>query len=205
MPRKAVYLLLTKSGPTAEQQLALVRKTVKLARDDETYTDDTTQKYRRKDTPLEQRAIAIKQLRRGDTLVVATPGCLGIGRDDIRAVLMELARSGYSLLDASTGKSVRWTEEVADAVEFLDRATLERKRGAAASARQAKMALGYTYMPEPKQLAVTEAQARQMWYDRVRYPSQHEVAETCGVSYRTLYNRFGPRAPASALKRRKRQ
>lgn len=182
--------------------MALVRKAVKLTRQDEVYKDDTS--IRRK-PELEQRGIALRQMRAGDTLVVATPGCLGIGREDVRGVLTHLARAGNSLLDASTGKTVRWTEEVADAVEFLDRATLERKRGAAENARQAKIALGYTYTPEPKPLAITEAQARQMWYDRVRYPSQREVAEACGVSYRTLYNRFGPRTPPTALQRRKRR
>lgn len=205
MARKAVYILVTKSGPTAEQQLALVRKAVKLTKQDEVYTDDTSEKWRRRDAGLPQRDIALKQMRRGDTLVVATPGCLGIGREDVRAILMRLAQEGYYLIDASSGKSVRWSEEVADAMEFLDRAVLERKRGAAENARKAKIALGYTYVPQPKQLTITDAQARQMWYDKVRYPSQQEVAEACGVTARTLYNRFGPRTPESPLRRRKRR
>lgn len=205
MPRKAVYILVTKHGATFDQQMALIRKTVKLGKSDEVYTDDTGERYRRKDTPLRQRELALQHMRRGDTLVVASPGGLGIGREDIRGVLQQLAHAGHDLLDASSGKTVRWSEEVADAVEFLDRAVLERKRGAAENARQAKMALGYTYVPEPKPLAVTEAHARQMWYDRVRYPSQAEVAEACGVSARTLYNRFGPRVPATPLQRRKRR
>lgn len=205
MPRKAIYLLVTKHGPTADQQLALIRKTVKLAKQDEVYTDDTSERWRRKDAGLPQREIALKQMRRGDTLVIATPGCLGIGREDVRGVLIRLAQAGYYLTDASSGKSVRWTEEVADAMEFLDRAVLERKRGAAENARKAKMALGYTYVPQPKALAVTDAQARQMWYDQVRYPTQKEVAEVCGVTARTLYNRFGPRTPEAPLKRKKRR
>jgi hypothetical protein len=204
MARKAVYLLVTKSGPSAEQQRALIRQVVKLTARDEEYVDDLTEPYRRKDRPLEQRAVALKHLRAGDILVVATPGGLGIGRDDIRGVLLELAHSGNGLLDAQSGKTVIWTEQVADALEFLDRATLERKRGAAASAREARIALGYIHIPEQKRLAVSDAQARQMWYDRVAYPSPKDVAEACGVSERTLYNRFGTRAPTPALRRKRR-
>lgn len=205
MPRKAVYLLVTKAGPTAEEQLALIRKAVRIGSRDEIYTDDLTIPYRRRELPLEQRAIAIKQLRVGDVLVVATPGSVGIGRDDIRSVLLQLARSNNGLLDASSGNVVHWTEQVANAVEFLDRATLERKRGAAANARQAKIALGHTFIPEPKQLAITDAEARQMWFDSVGHPSQRKVAERCGVSARTLYNRFGPRKPATPLRRKRRK
>jgi hypothetical protein len=204
MARKAVYLLVTKSGASAEQQRALIRKAVKLGPHDEEYIDDLTEPYRRRDKPLEQRATALKHLRRGDLLVVATPGGLGVGRDDIRTVLLELARSGNGLLDAQSGKTVIWSEQVADALEFLDRATLERKRGAAATAREARIALGYVHIPEQKKLAVSDAQARQMWYDRVAYPSPKDVAEACGVSARTLYNRFGSRMPTPALKRKRR-
>ena len=38
----------------------------------------------------------------------------------------------------------------------------------------------------------------------VGYPSQKEIAEVCGVSYRTLYNRFGRRTGTPALRWRKR-
>lgn len=203
MPRKSIYILVTKSGPSADQQRALIRKAVKLEPRDEEYIDDLTEPYRRRDKPLEERAVALAHLRRGDVLVVATPGAVGIGRDDIRGVLLALARSGNGLLDAQSGKTVIWTEQVADALEFLDLATLERKRGAAATARQARIALGYVNIPEQKQLAVSDAQARQIWYDRVAYPSPKDVAEFCGVSPRTLYNRFGSRMPTPALKRKK--
>lgn len=205
MPRHAVYLLLTNGGPTKDQQLALIRKRVTLGKQDEIYTDDLTVRYRRKDAALEDRAVAIRQLRKGDVLVVATPGCLGVGRDDIRSALHELARKGAPLLDASSGKSVLWSEEVADAVEFLDRAVLERRRKAAETAREVKAALGHVYIPEEKPLAVSDAHARQMWFDRVKYPSQQKIAELCGVSYRTLYNRFGPRSGVKALKRKSRK
>lgn len=205
MARKAVYLMVTKSGPTKDEQLELIRKTVKLTSRDQVYADDMTEKYRRKDRQFIDRAIAIKQLRAGDVLVVATPGCLGIGRDDIRGVLHELAAKGNALIDASTGRTVLWSEEVADAVAFLDRATVEHKAGAAANARAVKAALGHTYMPQPKPLAIFEEEARQMWYDPIRHPSQKAVAERCGVSTRTLYNRFGSRVPSPALKRRKRR
>lgn len=201
MPRKAVYILVTTNGPTADEQLALIRKSVKLTKQDQTYTDDVSVKYRRKDAPLTDRAVALKQLRAGDVMVIATPGSLGIGRDDIRGVLQQLSQTGHSLLVASTGKTVRWTEETADAVEFLDLATLERRRKAAQTAREVKMALGSTYIPEEKPLLISEEQARLMWFDRVRHPSPKAIAEQAGVTERTLYTRFGPR---SGKKRRRR-
>lgn len=203
MPRKAVYILVTKLGPTENEQRALIRKAVKLSTRDEEYVDDLTEPYRRKDKPLEQRAVAIGHMRAGDLLVVASPGALGIGRDDVLGVLLQMARSGHGIIDASSGKTIHWTPEVADAVEFLDRAILERKRGAAENARKAKMALTGTFIPIKKALLVTEAQARQMWYDPARY-SAKEVAETCGVTIRTLYDRFEGRHPPSNLKRKKR-
>lgn len=204
MARKSVYILVTKLGPSADQQRALIRKTVKLISRDEEYLDDLTEPYRRKDKPLEERAVALKQLRAGDMLIVATPGCIGVGRDDVRTVLLQLARSDNGLLDASTGNVVRWTAEVADAVEFLDRATLERKRGAAENARQAKIALGYVHIQEEKPLLVTEDHAKMMWRDRVAYPSKEEVAKRCGVSVRTMYGRFGARDQKQALQRKRR-
>lgn len=193
MPRKAVYLLVLPNGPSADDQLALIRKAVKLTQQDQIYTDDLSEKYRRKDVPLQERELALKQLRPGDAVVIPTPGGLGIGRHDIRVVLQRLGQSGHDLLVASTGKTVRWTEETADAVEFLDLATLERRRKAAETAREVKMALGSTYIPEKKALTISEDQVRLMWFDRARYPSPKAIAEQAGVTQRTLYDRFGPR------------
>lgn len=55
----------------------------------------------------------------------------------------------------------------------------------------------------PKQCLVPEDDAERMWKDRKAYPSPKNVAEFCGVSPRTLYNRFGSRMPTPALKRKK--
>jgi hypothetical protein len=203
--RNAVYILVTKSGPTKEDQLRTVRKVVPIGPLDEVYVDDMTEKYRRKDRHFVERTTALKQLRKDDRMVVASPGRLGIGRDDIRSVLHQLQATKHPLLDASTGKTVMWSEEVADAVAFLDRATVEHKAGAAANARAVKAALGHSYLHQEKPLSITEAEARQMWYDQVRYPSQKEIAERCGITARSLYNRFGPRSPETPLKRKKRR
>ena len=205
MARNAIYLMITKSGPTKDEQLALIRRTVPEAKSDEVYVDDMTEKYRRKDRAFEWRTRAIASLRKGDMLVVSSPGRLGIGRDDIRDVLHQLARKGNAVLDAGSGRPILWTEEVADCVAFLDRATLEHRQGAAAVARRARSLLGITYVPQPKVMRISEAEARQMWHDRIRFPSQKDVAERCGVSTRTLYNRFGQRDPLPALQRRKRK
>lgn len=198
MPRKAIYLLITKLGQTADEQRAAIRKAVKLTSRDQEYSDDLTERYRRKDKPLEGRQEAISQLRRGDILVIATPGRLGDGRDDVRATLLLLAKQGNGLLDASTGNVVLWTPEVAAGVEFLDRAVLEKKRGAMENARLARR-----NNMVPKVLAIPRELAEMRWYDPITYPDNQAIADACQVSVRTLYNQFGARDPDLADKRKR--
>lgn len=198
MPRKAIYLLITKLGQTADEQRAAIQKAVKLTSRDQEYSDDLTERYRRKDKPLEGRQEAIKQLRRGDLLVIATPGRLGMGRDDVRATLLLLAAQGNGLLDASTGNIILWTPEVAAGVEFLDRAVLEKKRGAMENARLARR-----NNMVPKKLAIPRDLAEMRWYDPVTYPDKQAIADACQVSVRTLYNQFGARDADLADKRRR--
>lgn len=172
--------------------MAAIRRTIKLAAQDETYTDDLTKRRRSSDHQFPARETLIRQLRKGDTVIVASPGRLGIGRDNIRGALHDLARKGNTLVDASTGKRLLWTDEVADHLEFLDRGALEHRADILRAARAAKAAAGIVYRPEPKELKVTEDAAEKMWRDRVRY-TRDEAAEATGVSWRTLHTRFGGR------------
>lgn len=198
MPRKAIYFLITKLGPTVDEQRAIIRKAVKMTSRDQEYSDDLTERYRRRDKPLEGRQEAIEHLRRGDLLVIATPGRLGVGRDDVRETLLLLAARGNGLLDASTGATILWTPEVAAGVEFLDRAVLEKKRGAMENARLARR-----NNMVPKVLAIPRDLAEMRWHDPVTYPDKKAVADACQVSVRTLYNQFGPRDSELAEKRKR--
>lgn len=191
MPRQVVYTLLTKNGPTHEQQMAAVKRTVKLMAQDETYTDDLTRRRRASDHEYPARSTMIRQLRKGDTVVVASPGRLAIGRDAIRAVLHELERKGNWLIDASTGRRVMWTKEIEDLHSFLERGSREHKADVLRAARAAKKAAGIVYRPEKKEFLISEEAAEHVWRDTVL--TRDEAAERCGVSWRTLYNRFGGR------------
>lgn len=186
MPRHVVYTLLTKKGPTHEQQMATVRRAVKLTTQDETYTDDLTKRRRIADHEYPARATMIRQLRRGDVVVVASPGRFAIGRAALRAALHELARKDAPLLDASTGKRVLWTDEIADHLDFLDRGASEHTADILRGARAAKKASGIVYRPEKKRLPPN---AEAVWRDTVRY-TREEAAAECGVTWRTLHNRF---------------
>lgn len=203
MARDQIYLLVAKVGLSKDEQMKLIRKVTTVGRAQEIYVDDLTLPYRRKKQGLEQLDLAIAQMRPGDRLVIPTPGCLGQGREDIRKTLHRLQAIKCPILVASTGKTILWSNEAADALEFLELATLERKRGAAAEAR--KHAVGLGYKPAPKELKMSEDQARLMWHDRVRYPSGKEVAELCGMSPRGMYDRFGPRIESGPLARKRRR
>ena len=172
--------------------MAVVRRAVKLAPQDETYTDDLTTRRRTSDHRFPARDTLLKQLRKGDVVIVASPGRLGIGRDNIRAALHDLARKGNALLDASTGKRLLWTDEIADHLEFLDRGSLEHKADVLRAARAAKQALGIVHRPKPKEFKTSELAAETAWRDTVRY-TKDEAAAVAGVSWRTLHTRFGGR------------
>lgn len=195
VPRDAVYILLTKNGPTEADQLAAIRRRVPVPDAAPVYVDDLTVRRRSSDHHFPQRALAIKQMRKGDRLLVASPGRLGIGREDIRGVLHDLARGAHRVLDASTGLALLWTDEIADGLNFLDRGAIEHKADVLRAARAAKKAAGIVYRPQPKALTVAEEAAEVIWRDTVRY-TRDEAGAACGVSWRTLHNRFGGRTEA---------
>jgi hypothetical protein len=193
MPRNAIYVLLTKNGPSEGEQVAFVEKAIGASRADAVYVDDLTSRRRKRDHQFPERDMLLRQLRPGDKMAIATPGRLGIGREDIRAVLHKLRGKCAPLVDASTGRTIVWSDDVADSLSFFDRAVMEHKHDVARAARAAKAAMGITYVPKPKRLAIPEDEARMMWRDTARYPSAKIVAEHCKVTVRTLYTRFGKR------------
>lgn len=195
MARTVLYLLKTKHGPTEAEQIAAIRRVIKPSRTDETYADDLTAR-RGPNAPLTPaRESMLRQLRKGDRVAIATPGCLGTSKEDMRAALHALARKGNRLVDASTGKELLWTDEIADHLEFLERGARERGADTLRGARAAKKAAGIVYRPPPKEFSVSEEAAELIWRDSVRY-SRDEAGAVCGVSWRTLHNRFGGRTEA---------
>ena len=194
MPRNAIYLLLTKTGPSEDEQLAFIQRKVGIGQDDQTYVDDVSASGMKR-VAFPDRDNMMRQLRAGDRVVVATPGRLGVGREDVRSVLHDLHRKGVPLVDASTGRELIWTDEVADALQFFERAAMEHKRNAAQGARNALKNMGYepAIVSKRKAWKLPEDEARVMWLDRIRYPAGEDVAKACGVTLKTMYNYFGKR------------
>lgn len=131
-------------------------------------------------------------------MVVASAGMIGIGRDDVRAVLHLLHSKGIPLLDASTRKTIMWSDEVADNLAFLDRAEKEYKALVTAKARASRRE------GRPKKvLKVSEEEAHAMWRDTVRYPSQKQVADAVGLSVRAMYSKYKKRHPIAPPPKKK--
>jgi hypothetical protein len=157
---------------------------------DQIYMDDLTKRRSKRDHLFIERDACIRHTRACDTIVVASAGMIGIGRDDVRAVLHQLYAKGIPLLDASTGKTVMLTEEVADNLAFVERAEKEYKALVAANARASRR----NGRPA-KVMKVTEAEAEAMWRDTTRYPSQKDVASAVGLSVRSMYFKYKKRHP----------
>lgn len=201
MPRTVAYILLTKSGPSQEDQLATIRKAkLPIA---PCYVDDLTKRRALDKREFPERVLMLKQMRPGDMVAVASPGRLGMGKDDVLDVLRALAAKSGAVIDASTGHELRWTPEVADAYAFLDGAITEHKQLAAWAARRAKATERALNGPRLKPFLLSEAEVKRRWHNQVDYPSQKAVAEASGKSVRSLYGLFGPRGGLKNARRKK--
>lgn len=192
MPRIVAYVLLTKAGPSAKAQLEAIeaaRLPIEPA-----YTDDLTKRRALERREFTERDLMLRQMRHGDSVVVATPGRLGIGKDDVVAMLEAVEAKGGAVIDASTGDRIAWTPELLIGLAFLDRAVIEHKQLAAAAARRAAAAKGIKGGAPKKPFDLPEAEVKRRWFDQVGHPSQQEVARASGKSARTLYTLFGPRS-----------
>ena len=198
MARLNIFILLTKAGPDREAQERAIRAAIKVtAPHDQFYVDDLSKRRSKRDHHFPMRTAAITHSREGDTFVVASPGMIGIGREDVRKVLHQLYEKRVPLFDASTGKTIMWTDEIADGLQFLERAETEYRSLVTARARSGKNG------SPKKKLKVTEAQAKIMWHDRARYPSPTKVAALIGLSERACYLNYGKRQPEGAVVPRK--
>lgn len=147
---------------------------------------------------------AIRQLRRGDVLVVATLPVLALQSSDFIDTMRAIAARGAHVLDASAGEEVDWPPEADRAMAAVASFDAARRRLHTANARAA-LAEARTRSGKKKGRfkVLKDADrpaARIDWADLDQ--SQKVVAEKYGVSTRTLYNEFGPRTQV-VLRRRK--
>lgn len=171
------------------------------------YVDDVSDMRRQEDRRFKERGTMLDQLRAGDTVAVASPGRLGIGRDDVRRTLHLINRLKCSVLDAGSGRRITWTDAVANGVSFLDSATIEHQAYNLRHARAQRQALGIIIpRTEPKKFKVADDAALRAWRDTIRY-NEDEAAAIIGVSKRTCYKRLGGRLDTGEppMKRRRRK
>lgn len=192
MSRIFSYILLTQTGPTMAAQIETIQAGTGGGPDYKVHVDDMSRR-RRGDHRYPARARLIAGLRHGDIVVVASPGRLGLGRADISGALQAISAKGAVVLDAGSGKRVQWTDAGGDLVRFLDRGATEQRADILRVARAAISAAGVRRAAPLKPFAVNDDRAEAVWRSRRDY-SRERAAEICGVSWRTLYARFGPRS-----------
>lgn len=186
---RRAYIRLTRSGPSLKEQEDALRQAG---------IDDFSDSGPIHVEPMPKagaaadarRVAAIQSLDAGDELVIATPGCLGGTRADILATLTAISERGAALHVASTGVTIKWSEEAARAAEFVAQAESE---GAAMRARNARLArsAGKLGGRKPRLVKGTAAfeEAEQAWRDPTK--SAADVARETGLSAPTLYRAFG--------------
>lgn len=200
MSRKVAYLLITKAGPSRDRQLKVIQGTgheVEPLYEDKALTRRAVEKRE-----LPERDLMLRQLRPGETVLVASPGRLGFGKDDVLSVLRAIDLKGGVLIDASKDQEVRWQPELDIAFDFMNRAVHEHKAQAAATARRAKADAGIKGGRPEKPFKLPEAEVRRRWHNQMDY-HRDEVAEAAGKSWRTLHAIFGPRSGRSNARRKK--
>lgn len=204
MARLQIYILVTPSGPDRYTQEKIIRAAVEVDEQTQWYCDDLVarKRKRQKDDVLPFREQCISHLRQGvgDMMVVASPGMIGFGKEDVRKVLSKLNAKGSPLVLADIGKVFTLTDDMIAVLKMVEDAALEHKQRAASKARAARGKGPDAFVPQPKVLKMTDAEIRQIWMDTARWPSQKDVAEQAGCSVRTLYGRFGPRRPVIEVK-----
>jgi len=190
MPKRHCYILLVDGGPSYEEQFS--RLSIKEA--DLVYSDD----IRGGKNAMPQRLSMLKQLSRGDTISVFSPGSLGYSRKDILNFMMEISIIGVGIEDMTPetkNKSI-----VLDGKNclipalFLETAGAEQRRHIMRWARKVKNRKGATGGRPIKKLSISEAEIKNKWYDKIKYPSAKKIALEAGVTERTLYSKFGPRS-----------
>lgn len=143
-------------------------------------------------TTGERRVAAIQSLVEGDELVIATPGCLGGTRADVLAALAAISARGAALHVVSTGATVKWSVEAANAAEFAAQAESEC---VVMRAKHARLSRGDDKLGgrRPRLTKGTTAftRAERAWRDPTK--SAAEVAAETGFSTATLYRAFGPK------------
>lgn len=158
-----------------------------------------------KEGDLVGRERLLRDLTKGDEIVVSDYATLFLSPADAMKVVERIAQAGAGLIVAEDGARYRWQE--ADALIAGQLAGLVQKTQAsirseiAAVAREARTETGSFGGRPPSFTGERRDRAREQWVDPDG-PSQKTIAETFGVSKATLHRAFGSRAKARAQKKK---
>jgi len=177
------YVRLSKLGAKdADQRAVLAAAGVE---SDRVHTDDQIGKPPNGGpAALHARAEAIHCVRPGDVLLVATPGRLGLSREDIRATIGQIAERG-GMVQVAGGKPFGGPE-VAALVAFESAGHMEVERERLVPAHRARGVTAARRLTDKQKATLLP-----MWRD----PNTHTGAEELGVkmSRRTAYKLLGLR------------
>lgn len=181
------YIRLSKAGPSLSEQQELLRGAGVDVEDASgpVYVDQAEDKAR------SQRGSAIRSLREGDELVIATASRLATTKLEALAVLEQIGRRGAALLIADSEQRVTWQPEAESAIAFAVAAEEEARHEVAAAMRRRKAEVGARSGPVPKLTGKKAERAKLIWLDSTI--SGAEAAAKIGISVPTLHRMFGPR------------
>lgn len=199
MPRKVAYALITKHGATFEDQIKAIKKAIwpKMNDSDVVYSDKMATRTELEKRLYRGRDLMLRQLRPGDEVCIASPGRLGMNKDEVLSVVQAIRAKACVVVDASSGLTIDWTPEVVNATSFMDRAVQEHKLHALEAARATKLAKGIKGGAPIKEFKMSTAEVERLWFNQADYGSAKIVADLAGTSERLLYQRFGPRGGIS--------
>ena len=181
---KRGYIRLSSTGPSENgQRAALAAAGV----------DDVTVEARLKAgapasrrTPM--RDDVVESLQPGDLIVIASPGCIGVGRADVLHALGQIAAAGAGIHVVSADATIYWSQEAVSAAMFAVQAEAENTQWRARHARAARAAAGETHLID---VVRARSDVKALWRD-VRL-TVADIGRRTGLSRSTLYRAFGPR------------
>ena len=182
------YILITRCGVPFEAQLTAIQAFTNLA--DNVFADSWTDPHHPRRRAWED---LLSASIRGDAVVVGTPGALGNTVAQVVESLNTLKERGLMLQDATSGRRIVWDTSVVQSIAFVQAATREVRKRAAAEARLSLAEARRTGTGGVRTSRPTTPSIKAKWRNPVDYPVIAELERESGMSRRTLYRLYGPR------------
>jgi hypothetical protein len=153
---------------------------------------DRAQKRRKSGAePRPDLAEALRAMRPGDELAVASPAVLGGSRGAVFEVLQAIGKREGAVFDASTGQAIPWSPEALAVVDFCNRAETLTRSFALAKARVRRAETGRLGGTPTKLTGKARDAALAIWLDPTL--TGNAAAEKIGISPSTAYRKLGAR------------